>query len=198
MCYPFFSLRDMQGIYRFGHESFSSLLFSYSAPVPGAPTDQTASQGTPDQKGCLGLGRSWKWNSSCPGLSKNPNWDSNCPSRDPNKPCLGTNLEYSGFHRDSIQVREAQTAKLRVKYRMRGRTQEKEIKKKKNRFLQPVPGIICTEKPERPRNSHTSCCLFMKHPPGEIIRLWVNKPLSRNTKNHRGSERLFRGPRKIY
>ena len=131
MCYPFFSLRDMQGIYRFGHESFSSLLFSYSAPVPGAPTDQTASQGTPDQKGCLGLGRSWKWNSSCPGLSKNPNWDSNCPSRDPNKPCLGTNLEYSGFHRDSIQVREAQTAKLRVKYRMRGRTQEKEIKKKK-------------------------------------------------------------------
>ena len=29
-----------------------------------------------------------------------------------------------------------------------------------------------TEQPERLKNSHTSCCLFMKHPPGEIISLW--------------------------
>ena len=31
---------------------------------------------------------------------------------------------------------------------------------------------ICTEQPERLRNSHTSCCLFMKHPAGIIISLW--------------------------
>ena len=42
---------------------------------------------------------------------------------------------------------------------------------KKNRFLQSIPGIICAEQPERLRNSHTSCCLFMNHPPGEIISL---------------------------
>ena len=52
---------------------------------------------------------------------------------------------------------------------MRRRTGDKEIKK--SRFLQSIPGIICTEQPERLRNSHTSCCLFMKHPPGEIISL---------------------------
>ena len=34
--------------------------------------------------------------------------------------------------------------------------------KKKNRFLQSIPGIISTEQPERLRNSHISCCLFMK------------------------------------
>ena len=43
--------------------------------------------------------------------------------------------------------------------------------KKKNRFLQSIPGIISMEQPERLRNSHTSCCLFMKHPLGEIISL---------------------------
>ena len=53
---------------------------------------------------------------------------------------------------------------------MRWRTGDKE--KRKNRFPQYIPGIICTEQPERLRNSHTSCCLFMKHPPGEIISLW--------------------------
>ena len=42
---------------------------------------------------------------------------------------------------------------------------------KKSRFLQSIPGVKCTEQPERLRNSHTSCCLFMKHPPGEIISL---------------------------
>ena len=53
---------------------------------------------------------------------------------------------------------------------MRWRTGDKE--KKKDMFLQSIPGIICAEQPERRRNSHTSCCLFMKHPPGEIISLW--------------------------
>ena len=53
---------------------------------------------------------------------------------------------------------------------------------------------------QRDGNSHTSCCLFMKHPPGEIISLWelISFFLSRNTKNQGGSGRLFRGPRKIY
>ena len=50
---------------------------------------------------------------------------------------------------------------------------------KKSRFLQSIPGVKCTEQPERLRNSHTSCCLFMKHPPGEIISLWeLIKPFS--------------------
>ena len=52
----------------------------------------------------------------------------------------------------------------------RWRTGDKEIRK--SRFLQSIPGIICAEKPERLRNSHTSYCLFMKHVPGEIISLW--------------------------
>ena len=43
--------------------------------------------------------------------------------------------------------------------------------RRQSRFLQSIPGIICAEQPERVRNSHTSCCLFMKHPPGEIISL---------------------------
>ena len=79
----------------------------------------------------------------------------------------------------TIKVRETQTIeveklrqqKLRVKYLgMRWRTGDKEIKK--SRFLQSIPGIVCAERPERLRNSHISCCLFMKHPPGEIISLW--------------------------
>ena len=42
----------------------------------------------------------------------------------------------------------------------------------KEKQVSPVfPGIICKEQPERLRNIHTSCCLFMKHPPGEIISL---------------------------
>ena len=52
---------------------------------------------------------------------------------------------------------------------MRWRTGDKEIKK--SRFLQSIPGIICIEQKERLRNSHRRCCLFMKHPPGEIISL---------------------------
>jgi len=52
---------------------------------------------------------------------------------------------------------------------MRWRTGDKEIKK--SRFLQSIPGIIRAEQPERLRNSHTSCCLFMKHSLGEIINL---------------------------
>ena len=42
---------------------------------------------------------------------------------------------------------------------------------KKSRFLQSLPGITCTEQPERLRSNHTSCFLFMKHPAGEIISL---------------------------
>ena len=58
---------------------------------------------------------------------------------------------------------------------MKWRMIDKEIRK--NRFLRSIPGIICEGQPERLRNSHTSCCcLFMKHPPGEIIS--VNKPFS--------------------
>ena len=53
---------------------------------------------------------------------------------------------------------------------MRWRTGDKE--KKKNMFLQSIPGIICAEQPERWRKSRTSCCLFMKHPLGEIINLY--------------------------
>ena len=49
---------------------------------------------------------------------------------------------------------------------------------KKSRFLQSIPGILCAEQPERMRNSHTTCCLFMKYPPGDIISLSVNKPFS--------------------
>ena len=48
----------------------------------------------------------------------------------------------------------------------------------KSRFLQSIPGIICAEQPEGLRNSHTSYCIFMKHPLGEIISLRVNKPFS--------------------
>ena len=60
---------------------------------------------------------------------------------------------------------------------MRWRTGDKEKSKKKNRFLQSIPGIICTEQPERLRNSHTNCCLFMKNPPG-VQSMRVNKPFS--------------------
>ena len=59
---------------------------------------------------------------------------------------------------------------------MRWKTGDKEIKK--SRFLQSIPGIICAEQPEGLRNSHTSCCVFMKHPLGEIISLRVNKSFS--------------------
>jgi hypothetical protein len=55
---------------------------------------------------------------------------------------------------------------------MRWRTGDKEIKKSRDKEkLQSIPGIICAEQPERLRNSHTNCSLFMKHPPGEIISL---------------------------
>ena len=43
----------------------------------------------------------------------------------------------------------------------------------KEKQVSPIfPGMICKGQPERLRNIHTSCCLFMKHPPGEIISLW--------------------------
>ena len=60
---------------------------------------------------------------------------------------------------------ETQTIEVRDEMR----TGDKEIKI--SRFLQSIPGIICTEQPERLRNSHTSCCFFIKHPLGEIISL---------------------------
>ena len=60
---------------------------------------------------------------------------------------------------------------------MRWRIGNREIRK--SRFLQSIPGIICAEQPERLRKSHTSCCLLMKHPPGEINQsMRVNKPFS--------------------
>ena len=60
---------------------------------------------------------------------------------------------------------------------MRWRTGDGE--KGKNRFLQSIPGIICSEQPERLRNSHTSCCLFYETPTrrnNQSVR--VNKPFS--------------------
>ena len=59
---------------------------------------------------------------------------------------------------------------------MRWKTGDKELKK--SRFLQSIPGIICAKQPERLRDSCTTCCLFMKHPLGEIVSLRVNKPFS--------------------
>ena len=166
---PFIFLRDMPDLCPKGID----LGMKPSAPscpptlslYPGLQTDKTESQGTPPTpKGCLGLRR-------------NSNWDSNCPSRGPNNPCLSTTWDYSGFNRNSdnwskrsSDQRKTKTkTKLRVKYRIRLRTGDKEIKK--NRFLQSIPGIICAKQLERLKNSHTSCWLFMKHPPGEIINL---------------------------
>ena len=60
---------------------------------------------------------------------------------------------------------------------MRWRTGDKE--KKESKFLESIPGIVCTEQPERLRNSHTSCCLFTKTPTGrnnQSVR--VNKSFS--------------------
>ena len=61
-----------------------------------------------------------------------------------------------------------ETQTIEVRDEMEDRRQRE---KKTNMLLQSIPGIICAEQPERLRNSYTSCCLFMKHPPGEIISL---------------------------
>ena len=86
-----------------------------------------------------------------------------------------------------------ETQTIEVRDEMEDRRQEK----KNNRFLQSIPGIICAEQPERLRNSHTGCCLFMKHPPGEIISLWELISLFLIKKIQK-SRRIWetRGPRK--
>ena len=86
---------------------------------------------------------------------------------------------------------ETQTIEVRDEMR----TGDKEIKI--SRFLQSIPGIICTEQPERLRNSHTSCCFFIKHPLGEIISLWELISLFLIKKIQK-SRRIWetRGPRK--
>ena len=60
-----------------------------------------------------------------------------------------------------------ETQTIKVKDEMEDRRQ----REKEKPVFQSSPGIICAEQPERLRKSHTSCCLFMKHPPGEIISL---------------------------
>ena len=82
---------------------------------------------------------------------------------------------------------------------VRDEMEDRRQREKENMCLQSIPGIICAEQPERLRKSHTSCCLFMKHPPGEIISLWELISLSL-IKKYKESRRIWetRGPRKIY
>ena len=54
---------------------------------------------------------------------------------------------------------------------VRDEMEDRRQRNKENQVSPVYPGVICAEKPERLRNSHTSCCLFMKHSPGEIISL---------------------------
>ena len=69
--------------------------------------------------------------------------------------------------RPQTTLLSVKTQTIEVRDEMEDRRQREEEKP-----VSPIyPGIICAEQPERLRNSHTSCCLFMKHPPGEIISL---------------------------
>ena len=68
-----------------------------------------------------------------------------------------------------------ETQTIEVRDEMEDRRQREEEKQ----FLQSIPGIICSEQPERLRNSHTSCCLFYETPTrrnNQSVR--VNKPFS--------------------
>ena len=88
----------------------------------------------------------------------------------------------------TIEVREAQTAK--TKGEIQDEMEDRKQRGQKSRFLQSIPGIICAEQPERLRNRHTSCCLFVKHPPGDIIRLWeLISPFL--TKKYKESRRIW-------
>ena len=69
----------------------------------------------------------------------------------------------------TFEVREAQIAK--TKGEIQDEMEDWRQRDKENHVFQSIPGIICTELPERLRNSHTSCCLFRKHPLGEVISL---------------------------
>ena len=69
----------------------------------------------------------------------------------------------------TIKVREAQTAK--TKGEMQDEMEDRRQRDKGKQVSPIFPGIICKEQTERLRNIHTSCCLFMKHPPGETISL---------------------------
>ena len=139
----------------------------------------------PSRKGWLCLRRSSNWNSNCPVSVEVPT-------------SVSVRLQTTlvSIETQTIKVRKAQTVKLRVKYRMRWRTGDKEIRK--SRFIWSRPRIVCKGQPERLRN--TSCCLFRKHPLGETISLWelISPFLSRNTKNQGISGRQFRRTRKIY
>ena len=71
--------------YRFGCETFSSLLSSYFAPILGASSWANWKSGHPSGAGCLCLGRNSNWISNCSSLSSS----SNC--------CLNITSDYSGF-----------------------------------------------------------------------------------------------------
>ena len=87
--------------YRFGCETFSSLLSSYFSPIPGTPNWTNWKPENPPQKGCLRLSGNPNWDSNCLGLSGNPRRDSKCPHGGPNNSCLSTTSDYSGFSRNS-------------------------------------------------------------------------------------------------
>ena len=61
---------------------------------------------------------------------------------------------------------------------MRWRTGDKDKEKKKNMFLQSIPGIICAEQPERLRNSHTLLPLHETPTGRNNQSMRVNKPFS--------------------
>ena len=90
----------------------------------------------------------------CPGLSKNPNWDSNCSRRGPNSSCLSTTSDYSGFNRNSDDQRK--------------RWEGQETKRSRKAGLSNLSLGSYVQSSQR----DWSCCLFMKHPLGEIISLW--------------------------
>ena len=82
----------------------------------------------PSRKGWLCLRRSSNWNSNCPVSVEVPT-------------SVSVRLQTTlvSIETQTIKVRKAQTVKLRVKYRMRWRTENKEIKK--SRVLQSILGI---------------------------------------------------------
>ena len=78
-----------------------------------------------------------------------------------------------------IEVRDAQTAKTKGEIQDEMEDRKQRDKEKQSSPIYPWDiyflGIICTEQPERLRNSHTSCCLFAG---GNNQSMRVNKPIS--------------------